>query len=209
YCGNIGAEFMHLLDLDERKWLQGRMESTTNTPELNIDEKKDILHKLNQAKAFEQFLHKKYIGHKRFSLEGADTLIPMMHHMLEKAGEAEVEKIFMGMAHRGRLNILVNILNKPYRKVFVDFEGNLDPDSIQGSGDVQYHLGAEGKYDTKSGREINIELLPNPSHLESVNPVVGGATRATQDRHADAEANKNIMPLLIHGDAAFSGQGVV
>ncbi|SHF40819.1 2-oxoglutarate dehydrogenase E1 component [Fodinibius roseus] len=209
YCGKIGAEYMHLLDLDERQWLRGRMESTANTPELNIDEKKEILHKLNQAKAFEQFLHKKYIGHKRFSLEGADTLIPMMHHMLEKAGEDEVEKIFMGMAHRGRLNILVNILNKPYRKVFADFEGNLDPDSIQGSGDVKYHLGAEGKYRTKAGRDIDIELMPNPSHLESVNPVVEGATRATQDHDQADDANKNIMPVLIHGDAAFSGQGVV
>lgn len=209
YCGKIGAEYMHILDLDERQWLRERMESTANTPELNIDEKKEILHKLNQAKAFEQFLHKKYIGHKRFSLEGADTLIPMMHHMLEKAGEDEVEKIFMGMAHRGRLNILVNILNKPYRKVFADFEGNLDPDSIQGSGDVKYHLGAEGKYSTKAGRDIDIELMPNPSHLESVNPVVEGATRATQDHDEADDANKNIMPVLIHGDAAFSGQGVV
>ena len=209
YCGKIGAEYMHLLDLNERQWLRERMESTTNTPELDLDQKKEILHKLNQAKAFEQFLHKKYIGHKRFSLEGADTLIPMMHHMLEKAGEDKVEKIFMGMAHRGRLNILVNIMNKPYSKVFADFEGNLDPDSIQGSGDVKYHLGAEGAYETSSGTKIDIELLPNPSHLESVNPVVEGATRATQDHHKEEKANKNIMPVLIHGDAAFSGQGVV
>jgi 2-oxoglutarate dehydrogenase E1 component len=209
YCGKIGAEYMHLLDLEERQWLRERMESTTNTPELDDDQKKEILHKLNQAKAFEQFLHKKYIGHKRFSLEGADTLIPMMHHMLEKAGEDKVEKIFMGMAHRGRLNILVNIMNKPYSKVFADFEGNLDPDSIQGSGDVKYHLGAEGSYETSSGTEVDIELMPNPSHLESVNPVVEGATRATQDHHQEIEANKNLMPVLIHGDAAFSGQGVV
>ncbi|MCW9708371.1 multifunctional oxoglutarate decarboxylase/oxoglutarate dehydrogenase thiamine pyrophosphate-binding subunit/dihydrolipoyllysine-residue succinyltransferase subunit [Fodinibius salsisoli] len=209
YCGKIGAEYMHLLDLEERQWLRERMESTTNTPELDNDQKKEILHKLNQAKAFEQFLHKKYIGHKRFSLEGADTLIPMMHHMLEKAGEDKVEKIFMGMAHRGRLNILVNIMNKPYRKVFADFEGNLDPGSIQGSGDVKYHLGAEGAYQTSSGADVDIELLPNPSHLESVNPVVEGATRATQDHHQEDEANKNIMPVLIHGDAAFAGQGVV
>lgn len=208
YCGKIGAEFMHILDLEERKWLRERMESTTNTPELDKEQKKEILHKLNQAMAFEQFLHKKYIGHKRFSLEGADTMIPMMHHMLEKAGEDEVEKIFMGMAHRGRLNILVNIMNKPYRKVFADFEGNLDPDSIQGSGDVKYHLGSKGTYETKSGEEIEIELMPNPSHLESVNPVVEGATRATQD-HDGENAEKKNVPVLIHGDAAFSGQGVV
>lgn len=208
YCGKIGAEFMHILDLEERKWLRERMESTTNTPELNKDQKKEILHKLNQAMAFEQFLHKKYIGHKRFSLEGADTLIPMMHHMLEKAGEDHVEKIFMGMAHRGRLNILVNIMNKPYRKVFADFEGNLDPDSIQGSGDVKYHLGTKGEYMTKDGEKVSIELMPNPSHLESVNPVVEGATRATQD-HDGEHAEKKNLPVLIHGDAAFSGQGVV
>ncbi len=208
YCGKMGAEFMHLLDLDERKWLRERMESTTNTPDLTKDQKEDILHKLNQAMAFEQFLHKKYIGHKRFSLEGADTLIPIMHHMLEKAGDDDVEKIFMGMAHRGRLNILVNIMNKPYRKVFADFEGNLDPSSIQGSGDVKYHLGSKGAYETESGEEVEIELMPNPSHLESVNPVVEGATRATQD-HDGEDAEKKNVPVLIHGDAAFSGQGVV
>jgi len=208
YCGKMGAEFMHILDLEERKWLRERMESTTNTPELTKDQKKQILHKLNQAMAFEQFLHKKYIGHKRFSLEGEDTLIPMMDHMLEKAGEDQVEKIFMGMAHRGRLNILVNIMNKPYRKVFADFEGNLDPDSIQGSGDVKYHLGSKGTYETTRGEEVEIELMPNPSHLESVNPVVEGATRATQD-HDGENAEKKNLPVLIHGDAAFSGQGVV
>jgi len=208
YCGKMGAEFMHILDLEERKWLRERMESTTNTPDLDKDQKKEILHKLNQAKAFEQFLHKKYIGHKRFSLEGADTLIPMMHHMLEKAGADKVEKIFMGMAHRGRLNILVNIMNKPYRKVFADFEGNLDPDSIQGSGDVKYHLGSKGAYETTDGDKVDIELMPNPSHLESVNPVVEGATRASQD-HDGENADKKFLPVLIHGDAAFSGQGVV
>lgn len=209
YCGKIGAEFMHLLDLEERKWLRERMESTTNTPDLSKDQKKEILHNLNQAMAFEQFLHKKYIGHKRFSLEGADTLIPMMHHMLEKAGEDYVEKIFMGMAHRGRLNILVNIMNKPYRKMFADFEGNLDPDSIQGSGDVKYHLGSKGDYETESGQKVEIELMPNPSHLEAVNPVVEGATRATQDHLDEGKNSKNILPVLIHGDAAFAGQGVV
>lgn len=209
YCSNIGAEFMHLLDLDERKWLRDRMESTTNTPELDKEQKKEILHKLNQAMAFEQFLHKKYIGHKRFSLEGADSLIPMMHHMLEKAGQDEVDKVFMGMAHRGRLNILVNIMNKPYRKVFADFEGNIDPESIQGSGDVKYHLGAHGEYDTNDGKNVEIELMPNPSHLESVNPVVEGATRATQDHLEEGKDPKSVLPVLIHGDAAFSGQGVV
>jgi 2-oxoglutarate dehydrogenase E1 component len=209
YCGKIGAEYMHLLDLDERKFLRESMESTTNTPNLTKDEKKDILHKLNQAMAFEQFLHKKYIGHKRFSLEGAETLIPMMHFLMEKAGEKNVEKFFLGMAHRGRLNILVNIMNKPYQKVFADFEGNIDPDSIQGSGDVKYHLGTKGSYQTKNNKDIELELLPNPSHLEAVNPAVEGAARASQDHHESDDARKSIIPVLMHGDAAFAGQGVV
>ncbi|MEX0593834.1 MAG: multifunctional oxoglutarate decarboxylase/oxoglutarate dehydrogenase thiamine pyrophosphate-binding subunit/dihydrolipoyllysine-residue succinyltransferase subunit [Balneolaceae bacterium] len=209
YCGTIGAEYIHLLDLEERAWLRERMESTTNKSQLEKKDKETILHKLNQAMAFEQFLHKKYIGHKRFSLEGADTLIPMTHFLLEKAGEEEIEKFFLGMAHRGRLNILVNLMNKPYRKVFADFEGNIDPETIQGSGDVKYHLGTRGVFKTSKGREIELELLPNPSHLESVNPVVEGATRAVQDHHEADDAAKRIAPILIHGDAAFAGQGVV
>ena len=209
YCGTIGAEYMHLLDLEERKWLRESMESTTNTPDLNKEDRSVILHKLNQAMAFEQFLHKKYIGHKRFSLEGAETLIPMMHFLINRAGETDVEKFFLGMAHRGRLNILVNLMNKPYRKVFADFEGNIDPDTIQGSGDVKYHLGSKGFYETNKGKKIEVELLPNPSHLEAVNPVVEGAARASQDHNEDENAKKKIVPLLMHGDAAFAGQGVV
>ncbi len=209
YCRNIGAEYMHLLDLEERKWLREHMESTANEPDLSKDDKWQILHKLNQAMAFEEFLHKKYIGHKRFSLEGADTLIPMIHFMLERAGDHDIEKVFMGMAHRGRLNILVNIMNKPYHRVFAEFEGNVDPDTIQGSGDVKYHLGAKGVHKTKSGKEVNIELMPNPSHLEAVNPVVEGAARAMQDHHEAEDAGKRVLPVLMHGDAAFAGQGVV
>jgi len=209
YCGTIGADYMHLLDLKERKWLRETMESTTNTPDLSKEDRKDILHKLNQAMAFEQFLHKKYIGHKRFSLEGAETLIPMMHFLIERASRADVEKFFLGMAHRGRLNILVNIMNKPYQKVFADFEGNIDPGTIQGSGDVKYHLGSKGAYETKNGKSIEMELLPNPSHLEAVNPVVEGAARASQDHHENDHPTKKIVPILMHGDAAFAGQGVV
>ncbi|GAB5409337.1 MAG: multifunctional oxoglutarate decarboxylase/oxoglutarate dehydrogenase thiamine pyrophosphate-binding subunit/dihydrolipoyllysine-residue succinyltransferase subunit [Balneolaceae bacterium] len=209
YCENIGADYMHLLDLEERKWLRERMESTGNEPELTKDDKKQILHKLNQAMAFEEFLHKKYIGHKRFSLEGNDTLIPMIHFLLEDSGKAEIEKIFMGMAHRGRLNILVNIMNKPYHRVFAEFEGNVDPDTIQGSGDVKYHLGAKGTHETEDGKKVEIELMPNPSHLEAVSPVVEGAVRAIQDHHKSDDAEKKILPVLMHGDAAFAGQGVV
>ena len=209
YCGTIGADYMHLLDLKERKWLRETMESTTNTPELSKEDRTDILHKLNQAMAFELFLHKKYIGHKRFSLEGAETLIPMMHFLIERASKNDVEKFFLGMAHRGRLNILVNIMNKPYQKVFADFEGNIDPGTIQGSGDVKYHLGSKGAYETKDGKSIEMELLPNPSHLEAVNPVVEGAARASQDHYDGENATKKIVPVLVHGDAAFAGQGVV
>jgi len=209
YSGTVGAEYMHLLDMEERIWLRERMESTTNTPNLSKKQKENILHKLNQAMAFEQFLHKKYIGHKRFSLEGAETLIPMMHFLLEGGAEVDIEKLFLGMAHRGRLNILVNIMNKPYRKVFADFEGNIDPDTIQGSGDVKYHLGSKGQYQTEAGRAIDLELMPNPSHLESVNPVVEGAARAMQDHYNGEDARKKIVPVLMHGDAAFAGQGVV
>lgn len=209
YCENIGADYMHLLDLDERRWLRETMESTGNEPTLSKEDKAQILHKLNQAMAFEEFLHKKYVGHKRFSLEGNDTLIPMVHFLLEKAGEYDMEKVFMGMAHRGRLNMLVNIMNKPYHRVFAEFEGNVDPKSIQGSGDVKYHLGAKGKHKTQSGKEIEIELMPNPSHLEAVNPVVEGAARAVQDHHSEENAHQKILPVLMHGDAAFAGQGVV
>jgi 2-oxoglutarate dehydrogenase E1 component len=209
YCGNIGVEYLHLLDLEERKWLRETMESTGNNARLTKDDKREILHKLNQAMAFEEFLHKKYIGHKRFSLEGADTLIPMIHFMLEKAGEHGIEKFFMGMAHRGRLNMLVNIMNKPYHRVFAEFEGNVDPDSIQGSGDVKYHLGARGVHKTANGSEIELQLMPNPSHLEAVNPVVEGAVRAMQDHHKKEDPQKNVVPVLMHGDAAFAGQGVV
>tara|TARA_R100000388_G_scaffold95031_2_gene85992 strand:+ start:32746 stop:36405 length:3660 start_codon:yes stop_codon:yes gene_type:complete len=209
YCGNIGVEYMHLLDLEERKWLRESMESTGNNAQLSKDHKREILHKLNQAMAFEEFLHKKYIGHKRFSLEGADSLIPMIHFMLEKAGDHGIEKMFMGMAHRGRLNMLVNIMNKPYHRVFAEFEGNVDPDSIQGSGDVKYHLGARGTHKTANGSEIELQLMPNPSHLEAVNPVVEGAVRAMQDHHEKEDPAKRVVPVLMHGDAAFAGQGVV
>lgn len=209
YCEYIGADYMHLLDLEERRWLRERMESTGNEANLTKEDKKQILHKLNQAMAFEEFLHKKYIGHKRFSLEGNDTLIPMIHFLLEDSGKADIEKIFMGMAHRGRLNILVNIMNKPYHRVFAEFEGNVDPDTIQGSGDVKYHLGAKGTHKTESGKEVEIELMPNPSHLEAVSPVVEGAVRAIQDHHESDDAEKKILPVLMHGDAAFAGQGVV
>jgi len=165
YCDHIGAEYMHLLNLEEREWLRETMESTTNDPNLTIEEKQRILHKLNQAGAFEQFLQRKYIGQKRFSLEGAETLIPMLDFLLEKSGDFGVENVTMGMAHRGRLNVLVNTIGKTYRKVFAEFEGNIDPTTFQGSGDVKYHLGASGEHTTEFKKKIRIDLLSNPSHL--------------------------------------------
>ncbi len=209
YCGYIGAEYTHILEVEERSWLRDEMESCVNDPELTKDEKRRILHKLNQASAFEEFLHKKYIGHKRFSLEGADTVIPMLDYLLERAGTYDVSDVVLGMAHRGRLNVLVNTMDKSYKKVFAEFEGNIDPESAMGTGDVKYHLGATAVHKTNDGKEIKLLLMPNPSHLESVNPVVEGASRAIQDKISKKEASEKVVPLLIHGDAAFAGQGVV
>jgi len=208
YCGYIGAEFMHVQNLEERFWLRDRMETTNNRPELDRADKHHILHKLNQAEAFESFLHKKYVGHKRFSLEGAETVIPMIDFMLEHGGEMGVEEVYLGMAHRGRLNVLVNTMGKSYQRIFNEFEGYLDPATRQGSGDVKYHLGTTGEHVTRDGKKIKLTLLPNPSHLEAVNPVVEGATRARQDEIGDG-SDTQIIPLLLHGDAAFAGQGVV
>ncbi len=208
YCGYIGAEFMHVQNLEERFWLRDRMEATNNKPELTREEKHQILHKLNQAEAFESFLHKKYVGHKRFSLEGAETVIPMIDFMLEHGGKTGVEEVYLGMAHRGRLNVLVNTMGKSYQRIFSEFEGYLDPTTRQGSGDVKYHLGTTGEHTTRDGKTLRLTLLPNPSHLEAVNPVVEGATRARQDELGEGSETK-IVPLLLHGDAAFAGQGVV
>ncbi len=212
YCGKIGAEFTHIQNLSERNWLSDTMEASLNIPDLTKEDKRHILKKLNQASAFEEFLHKKYIGHKRFSLEGAESVIPTINHMLERAGSYDVEEVVFGMAHRGRLNVLVNIMGKSYKQIFSEFEGNIDPDSAQGSGDVKYHLGTRSIFETRDGKEIKLELMPNPSHLESVNPVVEGAVRAKQDLLNEDDLNENgskVIPLLIHGDAAFAGQGVV
>jgi multifunctional 2-oxoglutarate metabolism enzyme len=209
YCGYIGSEYTHILEVEERSWLRDTMESCLNDPELTKDQKWRILHKLNQASAFEEFLHKKYIGHKRFSLEGADTVIPMLDYLLERAGMYDVSDVVLGMPHRGRLNVLVNTMGKSYKKVFAEFEGNIDPESAMGTGDVKYHLGATAVHKTKDGKEINLLLMPNPSHLESVNPVVEGAARAIQDKIGKKGASEKVVPLLIHGDAAFAGQGVV
>ena len=209
YCSKIGAEYMHIQDTEERHWLRERMESTQNNPRLTKDDKRSILHKLNHASAFEEFLHKKFVGQKRFSLEGADSLIPMLHYLLEDGGRKGLKEVVLGMAHRGRLNVLVNTMGKSYKKVFAEFEGNIDPSNFHGSGDVKYHLGSVGSHTTADGQTIRLQMLPNPSHLEAVNPVVEGAARARQDLLVPGEDPGVVLPLLIHGDAAFAGQGVV
>lgn len=209
YCEKIGVEYMHIQSPAEKVWLQSKMEPVKNTPDFDSNIKKHILKKLTQAELFEHFVHKRFIGHKRFSLEGSETLIPVLDFLLNEAAEHNVAEAVIGMAHRGRLNVLVNIMGKSYESIFSEFEDIKDPDSIQGSGDVKYHLGATGKYKTLNGKLIGVSLSSNPSHLEWVNPVVEGIVRAKQTRMNDAKAHQKVMPVLIHGDAAFAGQGVV
>ncbi|MCK9280156.1 MAG: multifunctional oxoglutarate decarboxylase/oxoglutarate dehydrogenase thiamine pyrophosphate-binding subunit/dihydrolipoyllysine-residue succinyltransferase subunit [Melioribacteraceae bacterium] len=208
YCGNIGVEYMHIQNPEEKLWLQTQMEPIENNYIFSPEWKKRIMEKLVIAEGFEHFLHTKFIGHKRFSLEGSETLIPCLDILLNDSAEENVEEIVLGMAHRGRLNVLSNVIGKSYEKIFSEFEDDIDPDSPQGTGDVKYHLGATGIYKTFSGKEIKVSISSNPSHLEFVNPVVEGIIRAKQTRNDDKERNK-YLPVLIHGDGAFAGQGIV
>jgi 2-oxoglutarate dehydrogenase E1 component len=206
YARTIGVEYMHIQEFEEKAWIQKQVEGVHVEP--TADEKRRILAALNGAEAFERFLHTKFLGQKRFSLEGGETLIPMLDFLLDAAGDAGVEDVVMGMSHRGRLNVLANVVGKSYEQIFREFEGELDPNVPQGSGDVKYHLGAQGKYTAASGTSIGITLAANPSHLEAVDPVVEGMARAKQDRRGDASRDR-VLSVLIHGDAAFAGQGVV
>jgi 2-oxoglutarate decarboxylase len=212
YCGTLALEFMHLQRLEERLWLQEQLEPNAGRRGLDAERQRRILRKLTEAEEFEHLLHARFVGHKRFSLEGAEALIPALDAYLERAAEAGAEEIVLGMSHRGRLNVLVTILGVPMQEMFSKFE-DLDPDSVEGSGDVKYHLGALGRHATASGGELAIEMINNPSHLEAVDPVVEGSTRARQALRRNAEhgedRGRRVMPLLIHGDAAFAGQGVV
>ena len=209
YCRTVGVEYMHIQEPEQKQWIQERVEGAPI--QLKGDEQRHVLGRLNAAEAFERFLHTKYLGHKRFSLEGAESAIPMLDGLLSAAGdEYGVTRAVMGMAHRGRLNVLANILGKRPRDIFAEFEGELDPDSVQGSGDVQYHLGAKGTHRTQGGVEIAVELASNPSHLEAVDPVVVGMARAKLDVLPEEDRRRGaVLPILIHGDAAFAGQGVV
>ncbi len=206
YCRTGTVEYMHSAQSDEKRWIQEHVEGVPH--ELPKEDQAQILHKLNEAEAFERFLHNKYTGHKRFSLEGGESLIPMLDALLDRAADAGMDAVVMGMSHRGRLNVLANTVGKSYGEIFSEFEGNLDPTLTQGSGDVKYHLGAAGKHVARSGREVRVELASNPSHLEAVNPVVEGIVRARQDL-LDRGEESPVLPLLLHGDAAFAGQGVV
>ncbi len=209
YCDKIGAEYMHIQNPVEKAWLQSKMEPVLNVPDFELEIKKNILNKLIIAETFEHFIHNRFVGHKRFSLEGSETLIPVLDMILTEASEQGILEIVLGMSHRGRLNVLANIIGKSFDSIFSEFEDIPDPDSIEGSGDVKYHLGASGQYKTLKGKTISVSVASNPSHLEWVNPVVEGIVRAKQTRLGDNKEHKKIMPLLIHGDAAFAGQGVV
>jgi 2-oxoglutarate dehydrogenase E1 component len=207
YCESIGAEYLHIGDPIRIEWLRNLMETTRNQPNLSIEEKKQCLNKLNQATAFENFLHTKFIGQKRFSLEGLECLIPALDSVVYYGAELGVKEFVMGMAHRGRLNVLANIFNKTYSDIFSEFEGKVFQDD-QFEGDVKYHLGYSTLLNTPSGKEVKLKLAPNPSHLEAVNPVVKGMVRAKLERLYANDINK-VCPILIHGDAAIAGQGIV
>jgi 2-oxoglutarate dehydrogenase E1 component len=218
YCRTLGIEYMHIPDPEQKRWIQQHVEGVSQT--LGIDEQRHILDRLNAAEAFERFLHTRYVGQKRFGLEGAESAMVLLDTVLNEAAGAGCAEVVLGMAHRGRLNVLANLVGKSYREIFEEFEGNLDPDSVQGSGDVKYHKGAVGKFVARSGVALPISMASNPSHLEAVDPVVEGMARAKQDRivshqtdgtsHTlDPDGDYPVLAVLVHGDAAFAGQGVV
>ncbi|GIJ50184.1 alpha-ketoglutarate decarboxylase [Virgisporangium aliadipatigenens] len=208
YCRRIGVEYMHIQDPEERRWIATRVEKKYEKPDR--EEQKHILGRLNAAEAFETFLQTKFVGQRRFSLEGGESLIPLLDEVLQKSAEADLDEVVIGMAHRGRLNVLANIVGKPYEKIFSEFEGHLDLKSAHGSGDVKYHLGMTGKFTTPDGdHATTVSVVANPSHLEAVNPVLEGIVRAKQDRIDLKLEGYTVLPVLVHGDAAFAGQGVV
>ncbi|OHU98424.1 multifunctional oxoglutarate decarboxylase/oxoglutarate dehydrogenase thiamine pyrophosphate-binding subunit/dihydrolipoyllysine-residue succinyltransferase subunit, partial [Mycobacterium talmoniae] len=210
YCRHVGVEYTHILEPEQQEWLQQRIETKHVKP--TVAQQKYILSKLNAAEAFETFLQTKYVGQKRFSLEGAETVIPMMDAAIDQCAEHGLDEVVIGMPHRGRLNVLANIVGKPYSQIFTEFEGNLNPSQAHGSGDVKYHLGATGVYLQMFGdNDIQVSLTANPSHLEAVDPVLEGLVRAKQDLldKGAGEQGFSVVPIMLHGDAAFAGQGVV
>jgi 2-oxoglutarate dehydrogenase E1 component len=207
YGGSIGAELAHITSEDERHWLQERFESAVADRAMPAEDRRDILVQLTAAEGIERYLHTRYVGQKRFSLEGGDSLIPLVYNLIQRGGSAGLEEVVIGMAHRGRINVLVNIMGKSPSDLFSEFEGVYDPTIRSGSGDVKYHLGFSSDMRTPGG-DVHLALAFNPSHLEIVNPVVEGSVRARQERRQDKDGLK-VMPVLVHGDAAFAGQGVV
>lgn len=207
YCNHIGSEYMYITDPKRVNWLKERIETNNNQPQLSPDEKKQALHKLNQATVFENFLHTKYIGQKRFSLEGLECLIPCLDTVIEYGAGKGVKHFFLGMAHRGRLNVLANIFNKTYTEIFKEFEGKVFQDN-DFEGDVKYHLGYHREFKTDNNKNVKLTLSPNPSHLEAVGAVVKGLARANLETDYDNDTH-SIAPILIHGDAAIAGQGII
>jgi 2-oxoglutarate dehydrogenase E1 component len=207
YCGKIGVEFMHIQDPKKRTWLKKRMEESRNQPKLDRDGQLHILEKLQEATLFEAFLHRKFLGQKRFSLEGGEAIIPLLDTLLMQAAERGVSDLIMGMAHRGRLNVLANIFNKPLENIFAEFQDNLEL-AFVGDGDVKYHKGYSTDRSFPSGHNIHLSLAANPSHLEAVDPVVIGRCRARHTSYGPG-GKKRVLPVLLHGDAAFAGQGLV
>ncbi len=207
YCDSVGIEYMYIRNPEEREWIQSRVNFNTNRTKFSADQKKHILRKLNQAVSFENFLHTKYVGQKRFSLEGGESLIPALDALVEKAADLGVKEFVMGMAHRGRLSTLTNIFGKSPKDIFSEFDGK-DYEETVFDGDVKYHLGWTSKRKTDSGKDINMNIAPNPSHLETVGAVVEGIARAKQDRHYQ-ENSSDVLPIVVHGDAAVAGQGLV
>jgi 2-oxoglutarate dehydrogenase E1 component len=209
YCDHIGVEFMHIMNFAIRRWLRDRMERTRNQPSFSPEQQRRILEKIIAAESLERFLHTRYVGQKRFSLEGGETLIAVLDTLIEACPTSGVEEVVIGMAHRGRLNVLVNTLGKSRRKLFTEFHENYVPETVLGDGDVKYHLGYENEVSTSTGKKVRLSLAPNPSHLEAVNPVVEGKARARQRHRDDTVKREKVVPVLIHGDGAFIGQGIV
>lgn len=207
YCGSIGSEYLHITDTAQKRWIQERIEGRNESPSVSIDKKKWLLTLLTAAEGLEKYLHSRYVGQKRFSLEGGETLIPLLDELIQYAGSTGIDEIVIGMAHRGRLNVLTNILGKPPQEIFDEFEGRVEVNPERLSGDVKYHMGFSTDIDTPGGI-VHIALGFNPSHLEIINPVIEGSVRARQRRRSDTHGDQ-VLPVLIHGDSAFAGQGVV
>jgi 2-oxoglutarate dehydrogenase E1 component len=209
YCGNVGVEYMHIQDRDCLAWLQDRIETTRLQPKFAEAQKVRILRRVHKAELFEKFLHTKYVGQKRFSLEGGETIIAALDTLIDSCPDVGVEEIVMGMAHRGRLNVLCSVMRKSFDQLFEQFSESYIPDTVEGDGDVKYHLGYESVLATTSGKKVAMSLAANPSHLEIIDPVVEGRTRARQRMRDDTAERRRVLPLLVHGDAALAGQGIV